>query len=155
MFPVLIRRLNEQSSMPECHPLIRNRTLSGIDGLDHDLGVHPIRDRVADDPVAEAVLDGAEIQLPLRAAMFAELGQPQPVRGCGGEFPVHRSGCTGVWPAWSGALSSRTWTTTRCPSTAATWCGHRRRIPLSGLVGQEPVAEPGVISVGVEEGVGR
>jgi hypothetical protein len=56
----------------------------GPEGGDGELGGHPVTDAVADDPVGEAVLDGAAVELALGRGVLGDVGQPHRVRsGCG------------------------------------------------------------------------
>ena len=66
---------------PGLRSALRERHLQGVG---HELGAHVIGDRPADDPAAEDVLDGDEIQPPLPRAQVGDVGDPEPV-GRGGE----------------------------------------------------------------------
>jgi hypothetical protein len=46
-------------------------------------------DGVAHDPVAEDLLDRAEVQLALAGGVFGDVGKPQPVRAGRGEVAAH------------------------------------------------------------------
>lgn len=59
-----------------------------LERLDGEAGLHPVADRVADDPVAETVLDRAAVQLARTGPVFGDVDQPQAVRGLGGEVAL-------------------------------------------------------------------
>ena len=62
-----------------------------VEGGDGDPRLHPVVDRVADDPVREDVLDRAEIQLPFAGPVLGDVGEPQLVRAPRrGELPAHQ-----------------------------------------------------------------
>jgi hypothetical protein len=56
-----------------------------VEGINGQLGGHPLSHGVADDPPAAGVLDRAEVELPLGGGVFGDVGQPQLVDLVGGE----------------------------------------------------------------------
>jgi hypothetical protein len=63
-----------------------------VHGVDGNLGLHPVTDRVAHDPVRPHVFDRARVQLALIGAMLGQIGQigqPQLTRTDGGEVTTH------------------------------------------------------------------
>jgi hypothetical protein len=68
-------------------------------GVDREAGFHPVADGVAGDSAGVHVLDGAEVGLSLAGGVFGDVGQPQPVRGWGGEAPLDLV----VVRGWSGS----------------------------------------------------
>lgn len=55
---------------------------------DGELGGHPIFDRVADDSVAEQVLDRAAVQLALAGRVLGDVGDPDLIGPSSGEVPL-------------------------------------------------------------------
>ena len=62
---------------------------NGIEGVDGQLGGHPLGHRVADDVSAAGVFDGAQVELAFGAGVFGDVGQPQLVEPDGGEAALH------------------------------------------------------------------
>ena len=50
---------------------------------DSQSGLHPLVDRVADDPVGEHVLDRADVELAFTCPVLGDVGEPQVVGGVG------------------------------------------------------------------------
>src|SRR5665647_400095 len=67
----------------------------GVQGVHGELGLHPVADRVPDDPVGEHVLDRAAVDLALVGAVLGDVREPQPVRGGRVKFLSTRSSWTG------------------------------------------------------------
>ena len=140
-------------------PVAARRATALLERRDREAGLHPRVDGVADDLVAEAVLDRAEVELALAGPVFGDVDQPQRVR-----LPAAvKSRCTRSSKAGVPGLRS----SCRCgprglPNTdhqpfaradpPRGPVGHRLAL-LAGLVGQEPVAELRVVAVGVEQRV--
>ena len=59
------------------------------EGVNGELRGHPVRDRVADDPVGEHVFDRAAVELAFARPTLRDIGEPEPVRGIGAERPLH------------------------------------------------------------------
>ena len=123
---------------------------------DGKAGGHPLVEGVADDPVAEDVLNRAAVELSFCGGVLGDVGQPEPVRGGGGELALDEV----VVHGRSGRLTA----------TPSALLGRGGPDPLLGaqppdppfaddqavaleLVGQEPVAELRIIGVGVEQHV--
>jgi hypothetical protein len=83
----------------------------GLDSGDDNRRAHPLGDRIADDPVREAVLDGAEVKLVLVGAVLGDVGEPQPVRGRGVELAADQ-----VVMSRSGTMSSASLASPDSPS---------------------------------------
>jgi len=127
-----------------------------VQGVHRKVGLHPVADRVADDPAGGHVLDRAEVELPLIGPVLRKIGQPQFVDVIDGEVPLHEI----IVDRWPGTL----------PVLAALLAeggpplvvsADLPRGPLAhhlaglrGLVDQEPVPVLGVIAMGVHQGVG-
>src|SRR5438552_2528607 len=62
---------------------------SVVQCVDREAGLHARVDGVADDLVAEAVLDRAEVELALAGPVFGDVDQPQRVRLRRGEVALH------------------------------------------------------------------
>ena len=61
-----------------------------VEGVDRELGGHPVADGVADDPVGVDVLDRAAVELPFGRLVFCDVREPQLVRSVGPELvPDH------------------------------------------------------------------
>ena len=126
-----------------------------VQGVYCETRFHPVADGVADDPSGEHVLDRAEIELALVGPVLGDVGQPQLVDVIRGEVPldqviVHRR--SRALPDLAALLPER-----RPPLVVP---ADPPRSPLAhplthGLhfAGEEPVAELGIIQVGVEQGV--
>src|SRR5271165_934918 len=69
-----------------------------VEGVDGDARLHPLVDRVADDPVGKDVFDRAEVKLSFLRPMLGDVGEPQLVRGLGAEHPVYQV----VVDGWAG-----------------------------------------------------
>lgn len=60
-----------------------------VEGIDRELGGHPVADRVPHNPVGIEVLDRAAVDLALTGgAVLGDVGEPDPVWGIGGEDPL-------------------------------------------------------------------
>ncbi len=126
----------------------------GPQGADGELGGHALVEGVADDAVAEQVLDRAAVELALGGGVLGDVGQPQLVGSGGGELAldqvvVHRR----AGPAGQAALAG---VHRPHPLRAA-----QPVDPVAGggdalvgeLVGDVPVAELRVVVVDVDRGV--
>jgi hypothetical protein len=127
-----------------------------LDGGDHEAGLHAAVDGPADDPVREAVLDGAEVELPLAGAVLGDVGEPQVVRAIRGEVAADELVVRGrarlallrflgLAKADHQPLSRQIRHTVRSDLVAGG----------PDLLGEEPVAELGIIAMRVEHGVGE
>jgi hypothetical protein len=130
----------------------------GAQRRDGELRGHSFVDRVADDPVAEQVLDRAAVELALGRGVLGDVGDPDGVGCVGGEVAldvvvVHRR--SGRLAAAAPALADRARPQALLgaqppdPSFANDVAGSLE------LVGQEPVAELRVVVVGIDQGVGQ
>ena len=63
-----------------------DRVLQSSNG---EVAGHPWSHRIADDAVAEHVLDRAQVELALTGGMLGDVGQPQLVRSIGSEMALH------------------------------------------------------------------
>ena len=127
-----------------------------VQGVHCEVRLHPIADGVTDDAAGEQVLDRVEVEPALVGSTLCDAGQPQFVDVVGGEVALHKS----VVDRRSKAL----------PVLAPLLAKHGEplvvsvdppRRPLAhhftrfgGPADQEPVAEFGIISVAVQQGVG-
>lgn len=82
-----------------------------VESIDGQRRGHPVADRVADDSVTAGVLERAAVELALGRPMLGDVGEPDPVRGVGGEHPLHvivEHGRAGLGaPATATSLSTR------------------------------------------------
>lgn len=67
-----------------CNALTSGNSI--LQGCDGQAGLHPRADGVAHDPLAQDVLDRAEIQLPFSREMLGNVGEPELVRPVGSEI---------------------------------------------------------------------
>lgn len=135
---------------------------SVLECSDGQARLHPRVDRVSDDPVAEHVLDRANVELALARFVFRDIGQPELVGGVGNELvpgsPVLvGDGATVVVDRWAGlAAVAAPFFPERGPPVVGRrdppsgLVGHRLTL-VAGFVGEEPVPELGVVLVGVEQ----
>jgi hypothetical protein len=136
----------------------RLRRVSQCDGVgervDSEAGGHAVGHGVPDDPVAAGVGDRAQIQLAIGRRVLGDVGQPQPVRCCGGKSPgdevvVDRWPWRAVQATFAGVAAEQALLGAQ-PVDAVAAGGD----PDAGeLVGDEPVAELGVVVVDVDRGV--
>jgi hypothetical protein len=130
----------------------------GAQGGDDELGGHPLIDGVADDAVAEQVLDRAAVQLAFGGGVFGDVGDPHPVWCLRGELALPVVVVHGRARALAGAPAAfahggRPQPLLRAQPPDPLLSGEVAG-PLD-LVGQQPVAELRVIAVGVDQGVGQ
>jgi hypothetical protein len=109
---------------------------------------------VAHDPIGAGVLDRAQVQLALAGGVLGDVGQPQPVRGVGCELSldqvvVHRRSWFAARAALAGVVAEDP--LLRAQPVDPVTAGHDP-VP-SQLVGDEPVAELGIVVVDVNRGV--
>jgi hypothetical protein len=130
----------------------------GAQGGHGEPGGHPLIEGVADDPVAEQVLDRAAVELAFGGRVLGDVGDPHPVRRRRGEVPlqviiVH--GRAGQFSAAPAALAhrGRPQLLLRAQPPDSAFAGDQAG--ALELVGQEPVAELRVVAVGVDQGVGQ
>ena len=128
-----------------------------VERVDGDLGLHPVTDGVADDPVGPHVLDRALVQLALIGPVLGDVGQPQLVRPGRGEVPLDQvvvGRRAGLLPVLAALLPEH-----RPPAVGGTDPPHGPVTAcvtgLTGLISQQPVAELGIIGMGVEDRVGQ
>ena len=132
---------------------------------DREPGLHPRVDRVAHDPVGVDVLERADVKLALVGPMFRDVADPQLVRAVGSEHVpgpavLVDDGAQVVVDRWPGLLAVlAALLTERDPPAVVRADPPRsprchRLAGISGFVDQVPVAELGIIAVGVEQGVG-
>ena len=117
---------------------------------------HPGVDRVADDLVRPHVLDRAEVDFALIGAMLGDVGQPQLVRACRGEVPLDMvvvDGRAGFAPqaAFLREHGPEPLLGAQPPDPVLA----RLQASLLEFVADEPVAERGVVLVGVPRRVGQ
>jgi hypothetical protein len=117
------------------------------------LGGHPLVDRVADDPVAEQVLDRAAVQLAFGGGVLGDVGDPDLVRLGGGEVASD----VVVVDRRSRGLARAAATLADRGRPQALLGAQPPHPPLADvvagaleLVGQEPVPELRVVAVGVD-----
>jgi hypothetical protein len=122
-----------------------------------ELGGHAFVDGVADDPVGEQVLDRAAVELALGGGVLGDVGQPDLIGTLGGEVPAHQV----VMDCWAGsslAAPSLLGGGRPDPVVAAQPPHPSFAGAVTGaleLIGNEPVAELGVIGVHVDDRVGQ
>jgi hypothetical protein len=127
---------------------------SVVEGCDGQAGLHPCVDRVSDDPLAEDVLDRAEIQLAFAGGVFGDVGEPQPVGAIRGEVTADQV----VMHRRAGLLLSAALLAEHAPPVVVPADPPRGPVGhagsrAAGLVGQEPLAELRILSVRVEQRV--
>lgn len=108
------------------------------EGVDGERCLHPVADRVADDPVGADVLDRAEVEPALTGPVLGDVGQPQSVRGVCGEVALDP-------------------VVVEMPA-----CEQSRHAPFTGpvancgqLAGDEAVVGPRVVGLDLQRGVGE
>ncbi len=118
-------------------------------------GLHPIADRVADDPVRVDVLDRTQIELALIGAVFGNVDEPQAIRlvrseDAADEIVVHRRPRSPLLRAAFLAEDAPPLIGRADPPR----CAVRHRLTrLAGFVGKNAIADLRVLAVGVEQGV--
>ena len=127
-----------------------------VQGVHCETSLHPVANGVSDDPTREHVLDRAELELALVRPVLGGVGQSQFVDVIGGEVPLHEvivDRRTGALAVLAALLPEH-----RPPLVAP---ADPPRGPLahrltSGFrfTGEEPIAELGIVTVRVEQGVG-
>lgn len=138
----------QPATSPRCHRAVQRS--GGQPGL------HPGVDAVANDAVGERVFDRAEVELALAGAVLSDIAELQPVWRIGGEITsdqivVHR---------WAGltVLAAPALTERAPPAVVRAdpprGARRHRLTRVTGLINQEAIAELGIISVSVEQGVG-
>jgi len=126
-----------------------------VHGIDGETRFHSVADRVPDDPVAEDVLDCAEVELAFTGFVLRDVAEPEPVRCVGGELPahkivVHRRAGASSFPAAAFAERGPPAVVTADPP-----CRPLRHdlARVAGFVEEEPIAELRVVVVRVEQRV--
>ena len=126
----------------------------GVDGQD---GLHPVTDRVADDPARPDVLDGAQVELALAGVVLGDVGQPQPIRRLGAEVPPdqivvgRRARLLAVLAALLAEHAPPLVVRADPPHPPVT-----AAVPgAAGLISEQAVAELGIVTMGVEHGIGQ
>jgi len=61
-----------------------------LHGVDHQLLAHVVGDRPADDPAAEGVEDGGQVDLALLRRVLGDVHHPQAVRPLHRELTLHQ-----------------------------------------------------------------
>jgi len=125
-----------------------------LEGVDGELGGHPLGHGVADDPSAAGVLDRAEVELALAGGVLGDVGQPQLVELVGAEGPFDEVVVNG----WAGLAGQAALLRMGRPESLL---GAEPADPVPAgyhasvreLVGDEAVAELGVVVVDVDGGV--
>ena len=128
-----------------------------LDGRNDEAGLHPGVDGPAHDPIRPEVFDGAQVELPLTGGMLGDVGQPQPVRPPGGEVAAHE--VVVRWRARRAPVATAGLAERRPPAVVPADPPHRAVTHvvagLADLIGEEPVAELGVVPVSAEDRVGH
>ena len=127
-----------------------------MQGPDSELARHTGVGGIADDAVGEDVLHDTAVELSLPGAVLGDVGEPQLVRGIGGEVPFDEV----VVDRRSGAATQAPFLRVSRPkSLLGAQAPHpvlRGPVPQAlELVGDEAIAEGRVVVVHVDRGVGQ
>lgn len=117
--------------------------------------LHSFVDAVADDPVGERILDRTQVELALTSTMLSNISEPQLIWRISDEVPLDQIVMSGrARPAVLAALHAehapQSIVRADPPGSAL---GHRLA-GVAGLLDEVAVPELGVITVGIEQGVG-
>lgn len=120
-----------------------------VECCNSESGLHSTVDGVADDPVRVRVLDGAEIEGALVGAVLGDVGEPQLVRSSSSEVAAHE--VVMGWRAGLGGLAALRFSEPRPPAIGLPVPPHSAVTDfvavITNFIGEEPVAELGVVAV--------
>lgn len=128
-----------------------------VEGVYGEMRLHPTVDRVTNDPLRVHVLDGAEVKPAFIAAVLGQVRKPQLVRGIRSEVPTNQ--IVMRWRRGLGGLAVAGLDKRRPPAIVPAELPYgplaHQVAGVTNFIGEEPIAELGIVSAGVEDGVSQ
>lgn len=128
-----------------------------VQRVDRQPGLHPVTDRVSDNPVRVDILHGAKIELAVLRPVFRNVAEPKLVRNVRSELPLHEIIMN--WRARLPAVASALLLPERAPPAVVAADPPRGSVRhhlacVAGFINEEPIPELRVVAVRIEQCVG-